>query len=467
MAGSSLSGGMVVTMDDSRRVLSEGTVIVEEGRIADVVPGNIAHGERIDCRGKLILPGLVNAHVHALEGLWRGSGSNMRLIEWIRTRRYPLTAQLDDRGAAVSMRLACADMVRSGTTAFLEPEVGAGFLSAVAAAASQSGLRAGLAVSVGARGREALDDPVAGDSGGFRADDDAVQAARADAIDLRGPALGEAVEAWHGAADGRLSVWIGWHVLRRADRNIAQLIRRRADEHDLRITYHAAEFPGSVEMVMERTGLRPAEYADSVGLLGPGTVIGHGVHFEPEEFSILSRTGTTIAHCPAHRPKGAGLAPVASYLRAGVAVALGTDGGLTNDRHDILNEIRFAALLHRARNSDPETLTSEEILEMATRHGALGLGVGKGTLEPGQPADAAVFDLRRLTWPTQNVIDSIVHAADRRAVTTVVVGGEPLLHKGSIIGLDEDALVRDAEEIANETIRGAGLADEVGSPWLR
>ena len=303
VAGSSLSGGMVVTMDDSRRVLSEGTVIVEEGRIADVVPGNIAHGERIDCRGKLILPGLVNAHVHALEGLWRGSGSNMRLIEWIRTRRYPLTAQLDDRGAAVSMRLACADMVRSGTTAFLEPEVGAGFLSAVAAAASQSGLRAGLAVSVGARGREALDDPVAGDSGGFRADDDAVQAARADAIDLRGPALGEAVEAWHGAADGRLSVWIGWHVLRRADRNIAQLIRRRADEHDLRITYHAAEFPGSVEMVMERTGLRPAEYADSVGLLGPGTVIGHGVHFEPEEFSILSRTGTTIAHCPATGPR--------------------------------------------------------------------------------------------------------------------------------------------------------------------
>ena len=86
---------------------------------------------------------------------------------------------------------------------------------------------------------------------------------------------------------------------------------------------------------------------------------------------------------------------------------------------------------------------------------------------PGQPADAAVFDLHRLTWPTQNVIDSIVHAADRRAVATVVVGGEPLLRKGSIIGLDEDALVCDAEEIANETIRGAGLADEVGSPWLR
>ena len=447
-------------MDDSRRVLAEGTVIIEDGLVVDVVAGHVDNGASIDCRGKLVLPGLVNAHVHSLQRLWRGSGANMSTFEWIRTRRYPLMAQLDDRGVRVAMRLACAEMVRSGTTAFLEPEVPAGHLPAMAAASGESGLRAGLAMSV----RAGDEEPRVGFAH-TRAADDTQQGAHADPIDLTSPELADVVAAWHGAGEGRVSLWIALYALRSADDVIARWIRRRADDHDLRITFHAVAFPEYTRGIEEHTGLRPAAYAKSLGLLGPKTVIGHGVHFDRDEFQLLASAGTTIAHCPSHRPAGSRIAPVPAYLRAGIGVALGTDGGTVNDHYDLLTDLRYAAMLHGSRNSDPDKITAEEILEMATRHGARGLGVGDGSLEAGQPADAAVLDLQRLR-PTQNVIDSIVFAAGRDAVSTVVVGGDPILHKGSISGLDEDGLLREAEEIARETVSGANLSDEVASPWF-
>jgi cytosine/adenosine deaminase-related metal-dependent hydrolase len=467
----SLAGAVVVSMDDRRRIFDDASVLIEDGRVVDVRAGYVRHGRTLDCRGRVVLPGLTNAHAHGLEAVLRGCGGQLSLVPWIHQRMHPLMAALDEGGASVAARLTALEVLRSGGTSYLDPEVPSRFLSTMTAAAVGSGLRVGLAVGLGDV------DPYGGDelhedigSSGDGEDHGAGHQTHRHGDGGHGHGhghgdhdeLAEALAALDAGPDhgDRVRYLLGPRVLSGVTPELGRRLRAAADERGLGLTFHAAEVMADVTAVRDRSGLTAMAYAEEAGLLGERTVIAHGVHLEDDDLDRLAATGTAVAHCPGSNGKlGSGIARVPAMLERGIRLGLGTDGAACNDRYDLIAEMRLAALLHRAAASDPTAISAEQVLALATRGGADAVGLlDGGRLLPGSLGDAVVLNLRRLgSWPAPDVIEGIVFAADRSAVETVVVGGDVLLANGVPVGIDEESLLRDAEEVAWEAIRSAGL----------
>lgn len=461
MSVGSLSGGLVLTMDPTRPAYAEATVVIEEGRVSEIVEGHVQHKQSIDCRGSIVIPGLVNTHAHMAEVLWRGCGGEQNTIAWIANRKHPLMAQLDGDAIGVGVRLACVEMLRSGTTAVLDPEVPTHLAQQVAAATAEIGIRAGLAVAVSSGAGYGASSHSHGHQHRSHSG--------SDSLDLADPELSEFVRKWRHDHGERIVLWLGLRVLSGADRLLGDALSGAVEQHRLPLTFHCAEQKADVEAIRMGTGQGTLDYAESIGLLGPATVISHGVHLDEADLAVLERTATSVSHCPSSNSRtGAGVAPVLEMLARDINVGLGTDGGMVNDRYDMLSEMRYAALLHKAVSSDPKAITPERALQMATRDGAMALGLDSGTLRPDAPADIAVIDLATLgSCPASNPVDALVFAADRHAVRHVLVSGELLLSDGVPLGVDVQKLLAEATEVSRGTIRAAGLEDEVKASWLR
>jgi len=461
MTVGSLSGGLVLTMDRTRPAYREATLVIEDGCISGIVDGYIRHNESIDCRGSIVIPGFVNTHAHMAEVLWRGCGGEQNTVDWIANRKHPLMAQLDGDSIRVGVRLASVEMLRSGTTAVLDPEVPAHLATRVASATGEIGIRAGLAVAVAS-------------GAGYGASDHSHRNhhhshAGSDSLDVADPGFRGFVERWRRDKHERAALWLGLRVLSAADRQLGKVISAALERNRLRLTFHCAEQEADVEAVRASSGVGTLEYAEAIGLLGPATVISHGVHLDEPDIEVLQRTGTRVSHCPSSNSRtGAGVAPVPAMTSRGINVGLGTDGGMVNDRYDMLSEMRYAALLHKAVSGDPKAVTPERALRMATRDGARALGLESGILRPGAPADVCVVDLEALgSWPAYNPVDALVFSAGSRNVRHVLVGGEPRLLGGDLVGVNIPELLAEAAEVSRYTIRAAGLEEEVKPSWLR
>jgi 5-methylthioadenosine/S-adenosylhomocysteine deaminase len=441
-----LIGATAITISDPA-VVHDATIVVEDGRIASISSHGTAPARTVDARGALILPGFVNAHSHTLESFLRGCGGQLTLLPWIRIT-HAVMDQLDSQGAALATRLATMEMLLSGTTAYLDPEIPSDHrFDAMATAAAASGLRAGLTMLLE-------------DRGGYH--EWSTRAAPELTDEER-----HLIERWHGAADGRVAVWVGPSVLSAVTPEFGTAIGLAADQHGLGIALHCAEVPEDRVDTMERMGVGPVAFADAAHLLGRRTAITHGVDLHDDELSLLAQRGTSLVHCPSSNAKlGSGIAPIPAALAAGVNVALGTDGGSSNDSYDMFSEIRLAGLLHRAAARDPGAMSVETVLRMATANGARALGLSGGRLAEGEPADLVLLDASTPGFaPTANEIDSLAFAGSRQMVRDVFVGGEPLLRDRRPIDVDVSTLIRDAGEAARAAIDAAGVRDQVTSAW--
>jgi cytosine/adenosine deaminase-related metal-dependent hydrolase len=448
-------------MDDAGTVVPRGTVVIEDGLVADIVAGDRPAGRAVDCSGRLVVPGLINAHAHVGESLFRGAGGELGLVRWIRERSHPLMASLDDAGVRAAMRLAGLEMLRGGTTAFLDPEVPPAWQGPAVEAASETGLRATFALAVEAAagyGTDGHDDDHGHGTGHHHDHASTATASGSDPAVL----LAEAPVA----TDARF--WIGPRVLSSVTPELGQAVAQACEAAGTGITFHCAEVVEDVTEVVAQSGRAPADFARSVGLLGPSTVIAHGVHLDEADLDILAETGTSIAHCPTSNAKlGSGIAPVVGMLERGINVALGTDGGMCNDSYDLLGEMRLAALFQKAARQDATALTPERVLQMATVGGARALGQGSGRLEAGAAADCVVFEPRSHgMWPSVDAIDSLVFGNARTAVTTVVIGGEVMVDAGRVTSMEEGAVYRDAEEAAGAAIERSGIGAEITPAWM-
>ena len=258
MTVGSLSGGLILTMDPARPAYPEATVVIEEGRVAGIVDGYVRHKESIDCRGSVVIPGFVNTHAHMAEVLWRGCGGEQNTIDWISNRKHPLMAQLDGDSIAVGVRLACVEMLRSGTTAVLDPEVPAHLADRVASATADTGIRGGLAVVVASGAGYGA----SGHSHGHHHHSHGAS----DSLDPSDPEFSGFVRRWRKDNDERIALWLGLRVLSGADRHLGQVLSSAMERHRLRLTFHCAEQETDVEAVRASSGLGTLEYAESIGL---------------------------------------------------------------------------------------------------------------------------------------------------------------------------------------------------------
>ena len=436
-----LAGARVVTMDAKRRVV-EGDVVVEGERIASVGRGE---GRRrsekvIDCTGMVVIPGLVQAHIHLCQTLFRGLADDLPLEDWLARRIWPLEAAHTEESVYWSAMLGAAELLLGGTTAILDMETvrhtGAAF-----AALEAIGLRA-------TAGKCLMDAPSA--PPGLK---ETTERALQEAADL--------CAKWHGAAQGRLRWCFAPRFVPSCTGPLLRAVSDLAARAGATIHTHAAETPLELQMVKEATGQDEISYLDSVGISGPRAALAHCVWVDEEGIHRLARQQTNVVHCPSSNLKlGSGIAPVPEMLTAGCRVALGADGAPCNNRLDAFEEMRLAALIQKPRLGS-DALPAAQVLELATLGGAkaLGLEAEIGSIEPGKKADLVVVDLSgpHVVPEEANLISRLVYAARASDVRHVIVDGRIVVRDGKLKTAKVEEVRREANKWAGTLKTRAGL----------
>ncbi len=407
---------------EPRGVLDDHAVAIDAGRIVAVLPAAQAL-QRFEPRDvvrldrHVLIPGLVNLHCHAAMTLMRGIADDLPLMAWLQGHIWPAEARhVSDEFVHDGSLLAIAEMLRGGVTCvndmYFYPE-------ATARAALRAGIRATL-------GMIAIEFPsaYAADAMGY------LQKGLATRDAYRGESLLGFSLAPHSPYT------VGDEMLKR----IAVL----AEELDLPIHCHVHETREEIEQGVAQHGVRPFERLRRLGVVGPRLIAVHAVHMDEIELDTMAREGVSVAHCPSSNLKlASGIAPVAAMRERGMGVGLGTDGAASNNRLDVLTEMRTAALLAKVSTGNAALLRADEALEMATLQGARALGLDEriGSIVPGKSADLAAVELSSLeTLPCYDVVSHLAYVAGREHVTHVWVEGRARLVERTLEGLDEQDL---------------------------
>ncbi|OIW29742.1 5-methylthioadenosine/S-adenosylhomocysteine deaminase n1 [Coniochaeta ligniaria NRRL 30616] len=460
----------IITVDQRRRIILNGHIVISGSRVTRVssgAPDDIPQDAKIiSLPGRIIIPGLINTHAHLAQSLLRGLAEDLPLHSWLCDRIWPLEAAYAGEGSQadgyVAARLTIAEMLKSGTTCFLEAMLThrSGFAN-VARAVEEMGIRACL----GKLTKGAESPPV-----------EALRDARdKDLAHMGIPSLLDAHRVHDGTADARIRVWASLGTPRGAPLSAYQEVADACRARDMGITMHLAEAPSDPAIIRDAYGGRtPGKFCADAGLLGAKTVLAHMVHVSVEaDGAVLARTGTTVAHNPGSNLKlSSGIAPVQGLLEAGVNVALGTDGAPCNNTYDMLREMHLAAMLHKGSLMDAGAVGAHAALEMATVHGARALGLGEevGSLEEGKKADLVVLDVRGVwaaPWEWEGVegggmdpVGLVVGCCTGRDVEMVLVDGKVLVEGGRLVGVDEEEVVA----AARRSIRGIRERSGVKAP---
>ncbi len=387
------------------------SVHVEENRIVEI-GGKREADIMIDGRGKALLPGFVNAHTHAAMTLLRGYADDMNLKDWLTARIWPAEARLTPEAVYWGTKLACLEMIRSGTTSFNDMYF---HMDRAAQAVAETGIRAVLS-----EGFIDLSDPV-----------------RAEEEFRKTRTVLAKVE---GMRNDRIVAALGPHAINTVSESSLAELTRMSEDRGYPIHIHVAETEAEVEGSKAVHGKPPAEYLESVGVLSRRVVAAHGCWLEDSEVQLLARRRVGVAHCPISNMKLAtGRAmPLAPMRDAGVTVALGTDGAASNNSLDMFQTMKAAALLHKFATGSPTIATAGEVFDMATRGGARALWLDAGEIETGKLADLVLIDLKRpeLT-PFHNLVSNLVYAASGDCVDTVICDGRVVMHARRIPGESE------------------------------
>jgi cytosine/adenosine deaminase-related metal-dependent hydrolase len=432
-----VQGGTLVTMDPLRRVL-RADLWIRGARIAalgDAPPPQLqtdqAAGEvqvdLVDATDALVVPGLVQAHVHLCQTLCRGHADDLPLLEWLRERVWPYEAALDEEALGAAAELGCLELIRGGTTALLDMGT-VHHHDVVFEVLERAGLRA--------KSGKAMMDTGDGAPAGLR-ETTARSLAESERLFQR----------WDGAAQGRLGYAFAPRFVLSCSRELLEATTGAAQDRRAHIHTHASESAAEAQLVRALCGDDNIAFLHRLGMAGPRVVLAHGVWPTDRELTLMAESGTHIAHCPSSNLKlGSGIAPVPELLERGVNVALGADGAPCNNNLDAFQELRLAALLHKPRRG-PQAMAAARAFELATLGGARALGLAQaiGSLEVGKLADVVVVSAARPhIVPTEDPYSALAYSARADDVRTVLVGGRPLLREGRVLTLDEPAVLERA-----------------------
>jgi 5-methylthioadenosine/S-adenosylhomocysteine deaminase len=383
-----------------------------EGKIAALGPGVVAEpgDETIDADGAPLVAALVNGHTHAAMTLFRGFGGDLPLMRWLQEVVWPVEAKLEAEDVYWGTRLACAEMIRTGTARFWDMYWHPG---ATARAVGDAGLRATI--------------------GGPLFDADGSTAAMQE-TSLRN--LEELAEAGPG-----IDAALAPHAIYTVSEGLLRWTAELAAERGISVHIHLSETEAEVRDCLEQHGLRPAAYLDRLGLLDERTVLAHGVWLDRAELELIAERGCTVVSNPVANMKLAvgGTFPYPAARQAGVAVGLGTDGPGSNDSLDLLSDLKAFALAQRHAAADPTVLPAAEAWRIATGGAAplFGGSDGSGPLRVGAPADFLLLRPRTPELSLGDLHADLVYAASGSVVDTTVVGGRVLMRGGEIPGLEE------------------------------
>ncbi|WP_297437354.1 amidohydrolase family protein [Thermococcus sp.] len=396
-------------------------VLIEGNRIAKVSKDiNEAADTVIDAKGRVVSPGFVNLHTHSPMGLLRGLADDLPLMDWLQNHIWPREAKLTREHIKAGAYLGALEMIKTGTTAFLDMYFQ---MDAVAEAVLEAGLRGYLSY-----GMIDLGDP-----------------------EKTGNEIKEALRERKAIEDlnsDRVHFVFGPHAPYTCSLALLKEVRKLANEHNSLITIHVSETMAELGKIQERYGKSPVVLLDEIGFLGSDLIMAHGVWLDSRDIQILARHGVTVAHNPASNMKlASGVMPLQRLLNAGVNVGLGTDGAASNNNLDMLEEMKLAALLHKVHTLDPTVADAKTVFRMATINGARALRLNAGVIKEDYLADMIIIDFNRPHLrPVNNVISHLVYSASGNDVETTIVDGKIIMLDREVLTLDEERILDGAEK---------------------
>jgi len=377
--------------------------------------------QQIDCSGTLLMPGLIDTHVHTCQQFARGIADEIPGNAWLE-RVVNFEAKMNEEDVYWSALLACLEMVKSGTTCFVEACANPLYYDAVGEAVKESGMKAVLT-----RSNVEIPDPDWVFPGSF--------------VETSSQILEnnlKMVEKWNGAGDGKIRAWFGWRQIWNVSAGLLKEMTSKAKDLGVGIHTHAGT---------RRTGQIQA--LENLGLLGPHLLIAHSIRYSRREVELIKNYDVKICHCPAGSMHGAyGSAAVGLFpemLEKGVTVTLGCDGAANNNKLDMIEEMRMAAMIHKEARIDPKAVPKETAFRMATLNGARAIGWEDeiGSLTVGKRADITVLDLRKPHLvPVFDPLSNLIYASNGQDVKTVVIDGEVIMEDRRILTLNEEEIIR-------------------------
>jgi 5-methylthioadenosine/S-adenosylhomocysteine deaminase len=423
----------IVTMNDRLEVV-DGDVLVRAGRIVSVGGTIQARGDEraVDAAGGYLLPGFVQTHVHLCQTLFRGSADDMPLLEWLKRRVWPMESAHTPATLRASARLAVAELLLSGTTSVLTMET-VHDTDVVFDALAETGIRAAV-------GKCMMD---ASSDAPPRLREE-TQRSIDESLALR--------KRWDGAANGRLHAVFAPRFAVSCSRELLESVADLSSREGTIVHTHASESRDEVEAVRCLSGgFSNLEYLADTGLATPQLCAAHCVWVTEREQALLAERHVKVLHCPGSNLKlGSGLAPITEMRERGISVSLGADGAACNNRLDMFEEIRLAAMIQSVRKG-PGALTARDAVWMATREGARALGLEReiGSIEPGKRADLIVVDRQRPELaPDRDVWSTLAFAATGRDVRMTMVDGEVRVIDFELTDLDRNAITAEARDAA-------------------
>lgn len=425
-----IKNGIVLTMDSSGTQIENGFVAIAGDTISAVGRteelAGFSAGKTIDAKGGVIMPGLVNTHTHAAMTCFRGLADDLPLMTWLHDHIFPAEARLDADKVYKGTKLACAEMILSGTTTFCDMYL---FEDAVARAVNDCGMRA----IVG----EALYDFPSPNYGSLENGFDYIE---------------KLIAKW--AGHPLVTIGLTPHSPYLCAPELLKKAAGIAEKNGIPFIIHVSETQSEVEQITERYGMTPVEFLAENGLLAPNLLACHCVVLTDNDIALLKKFDVKVSHNPESNMKlGSGIAPVEKLIESGITVGIGTDGCASNNDLDLFLEMDSTAKLHKVKSLDPSAMDAGTVLEMATAKGAAALGLGgiTGSIEAGKKADIIIVDTNKphLT-PMYNPVSHMVYAAGGSDVSTSVINGRVVMEDRRLLTIDIDEAMRDVREIAAE-----------------
>ncbi|KAL1604054.1 hypothetical protein SLS60_005646 [Paraconiothyrium brasiliense] len=446
----------IVTVNKSRDVILDGALLVEAGRIKALgktsellqQPQETGSGVEItDCTNQIIIPGLINTHAHLAQSILRGLAEDLPLHEWLCDAIWPLEANYDETDGYVAAMVTIAEMLKTGTTCFLEAMLThRSGLENIVQAVEETGIRACLGKLI----------KVAETNPDLKLKD-------ARDRDVSSMSISSALEAHkkhHGSNNDRLHIWFAAGTPRGSPSSAHTAIGETAKKHDIGLTMHCAEAPKDLPIYRQYYECSPLQFCKDTQLVGEKSVFAHVVHPDPKagDFDILRESKSTVSHNPTSNLKlGSGVCPIPDMVEAGVNVALGTDGAPCNNTYDMFREMHLASILHGGVRETAGLLSAYQVLEFATINGARALGLESdvGSLEVGKKADivtiapkgavVAPWDASQIRTGGIDPVSVVVHSGGDN-VDSVLVDGEFLVKGGKLLYIDEVAVAERARK---------------------
>jgi len=414
-----ISGGRILTMDEKDTRIQNGSVAIQGDTIAAVgnkidIENKYRGKQTIDAKDSIVMPGLINAHTHAAMTCFRGIADDMELMTWLNNYIFPVEANnVDPELAYWGSMLACAEMIKSGTTTFCDMYL---FEDETAQAAKQAGMRCLL-------GEVLFDFPSA---------------------NVKTPEEGLAytemlIKKW--MDDPLVNIFVEPHALYTCSPTLLKNAKALADRYHTPLATHLLENKDEAKQLKQRLGQRAVSFLHEIGYLDEYFIAFHCVCMDDEDIRILADHGCKVVHNPESNMKlASGVAPITNMLKAGIIVGLGTDGCASNNNLDMFQEMDTAAKLEKSARLDPTVMSAHTVLHMATSKGAKVLGLGEliGTLNPGKKADMVVINLNKphLT-PLYDEYSHLVYAVNGADADTVLINGRMVMKDRQLLTINE------------------------------